>query len=149
MTRTQCQKVQSDLIYTRASNRSIRRQYPLKNSAILDSGTIIHMFNEIARITSNPLRTAASCWQVITKFRFKNMKISTYLKMSRIMRLFDVAHRLASNIVSLRQLHSQGYWCDSRPDRNVLRRLDDSTVAKLLDRRDQFVLETTMCKNGR
>jgi hypothetical protein len=41
--------VQSDLIYTRASNRSIRRQYPLKNSAILDSGTIIHMFNEIAR----------------------------------------------------------------------------------------------------
>lgn len=60
------------------------------------------------------------------------------------MRLFDVAHRLASNIVSLRQLHSQGYWYDSRPDRNVLRRLDDSTVAKLLDRRDQFVLETTM-----
>jgi hypothetical protein len=48
MTRTQCQKVQSDLIYTRASNRSICRQYPLKNSVML-SATIIHMFNEIAR----------------------------------------------------------------------------------------------------
>jgi hypothetical protein len=49
MTRTQYQKVQTDLTYTRASNRYILRQYPLKNSAILDSGTIIHMFNEIAR----------------------------------------------------------------------------------------------------
>lgn len=45
MTPTQCQKVQSDI-----SNRSTRRQYPLKNSAILDSGEIIHMFNEIARL---------------------------------------------------------------------------------------------------
>ena len=43
MTPTQCRKVQSDI-----SNRSTRRQYPLKNSAILDSGTIIYMFNEIA-----------------------------------------------------------------------------------------------------
>ena len=69
------------------------------------------------------------------------MKISTYLKMSRIRRLLDVVHHLASNLVSLNQIHSQGYWWDSRPDSNILRRLDDSTLANLLDQHHQFVIE--------
>ena len=57
------------------------------------------------------------------------------------MRLLDVSHRLASNLVSPNQIHSQGYWWESWPNSNILRRLDDSTVAKHLDQHDQFILE--------
>src|ERR1700685_4346596 len=94
--------------------------YPLKNSAILDSGTTIHIFNEIARFIN--FKTAPDGDFVLAGdhkvpiLGYGDIDIQVRdLKGLKIMRLFDVAfcENLASNLVSLRQLHNQGYWWDN------------------------------------
>ena len=130
--------------------------YPLKNSAILDSGTTIHIFNEISRF--NNFRTADPgdfVWagehrvpiqgygnvDIVIKVPPINNKQLTNVK--KILRIHDVAYcqDFAANLVSLRQLHNMGIWWDNRPGHNYLRRTDFSIVAALEDQYDQFVLE--------
>ena len=127
--------------------------YPLKNSAILDSATTIHIFNEITRFldfkTANP---GDYVWagerkvpingygtvDVIIKAPNKNQKLT-----DKILRIRDVAFcpNFAANLVSLQQLHKRGLWWDNRPGYNHLRRSDFSVVAVLEKHYDQFVLE--------
>jgi hypothetical protein len=123
-------------------------QYPLKNSAILDSATTIHIFNEITRFVN--FRTADPgdfVWAgehrvPIQGYGIVDIRINNP-KGPKILRLHEVAlcRNFASNLVSLRQLHKRGLWWDNRPGNNHLRRKDFSTVAILEDHHDQFVLE--------
>jgi hypothetical protein len=124
-------------------------QYPLKHSAILDSGTTLHIFNEISRFLR--FRTAPTgdfVWAGDTKVKIQgygdvDIEIAGATR-KQVMRLSDVAfcEDFACNLVSLRQLHKQGYWWDNRPKYNHLRRSsDDSIVACLQSYYNQFVLE--------
>src|SRR6267378_1861609 len=124
-------------------------KYPLKNSAILDSGTTIHIFNEVARFLN--FRTADPgdfVWAGEHKVPIQgygnvDIEIKNSNGTRKILRLYDVAfcQDFASNLVSLRQLHKRGIWWDNRPGYNHLRRSDFSTIAVLEDHHDQFVLE--------
>ena len=127
--------------------------YPLKNSAILDSATTIHIFNEITRFldfkTANPgdyvwagerkvpIKGYGTVDDII-KAPNKNQKLT-----DKILRIRDVAFcpNFAANLVSLQQLHKRGLWWDNRPGYNHLRRSDFSVVAVLEKHYDQFVLE--------
>jgi hypothetical protein len=129
-------------------------QYPLKNSAILDSGTTIHIFNEITRFvnfrSADPGDFVWAGQHKVPIQGYGNVDIeikkpakNSNSKESRILRLHDVAfcQDFASNLVSLRQLRKRGMWWDNRPGFNHLRRSNFSTVAVLEDHHDQFVLE--------
>jgi hypothetical protein len=98
-------------------------QYPLKNSAILDSGTTIHIFNEITRFVN--LRSADTgdfVWAGQHKvpiqgygnvdIEIKNPVKNSNSKEPRILRLHDVAfcQDFASNLVSLRHLRKRSMW---------------------------------------
>src|SRR6202161_4573216 len=129
--------------------------YPLKNSAILDSGTTIHIFNEISRF--NNFRAADPgdfVWagehrvpiqgygdvDIMIKVPYPNKKL---MNVGKVLRIRDVAYcqDIAANLVSLRQLHKLGLWWDNRPGYNHLRQNTNSVVAVLEDHHDQFVLE--------
>jgi hypothetical protein len=102
-------------------------QYPLKNSAILDSGTTIHIFNEITRFLRFQTAPVGDfVWAGEHKVKIQgygdvDVEIQSS-KGKRILRLFDVAfcEDFACNLVSLRQLHKHGYWWDNRPSFNHL-----------------------------
>jgi hypothetical protein len=71
-------------------------QYPLNNSAILDSGTTTHIFNEISRfLRFRPAESSDFVWAGEDKVRIQgygnvDVEIQT-LKGKHILRLFDVA----------------------------------------------------------
>jgi hypothetical protein len=124
-------------------------QYPLKHSAILDSGSTIHIFNEISRFLH--FRAAPNgdfVWAGDNKVKIQgygDVDIEIHGPNGRqILRLFDVAfcEDFACNLVSLRQLLKQDLWWDNRPNKNNLCRIsDNSIVARLQFHCDQFVLE--------
>src|ERR1700735_2058737 len=124
-------------------------QYPLKNSAILDSGTTTHIFNEITRFLNfraadpGDFVWAGKHKVPIQGYGNVDIQIRNPKGIGRILRLYDVAfcQDFASNLVSLRQLHKQGIWWDNRPGYNHLRRTNSSAIAVLEDHYDQFVLE--------
>ena len=123
-------------------------QYPLKNSAILDSGTTIHIFNEITRFlnfrTADPGDFVWAGEHKVPIQGYGNLDIEVQgPKGKRILRLYDVAfcEDFTCNLVSLRQLHKRGLWWDNRPGYNHLRQNNNSVVAILEDHHDQFVLE--------
>ena len=109
--------------------------YPLKNSAILDSGTTLHIFNTITRFLH--FRTAApeDCVYAgdvlvpILGYGEVDIQVGSPHGTS-IMRLYDVAYceGFACNLVSLRLLRRKGYWWDNKSPNNYLRRKDDSIV---------------------
>jgi Reverse transcriptase (RNA-dependent DNA polymerase) len=125
-------------------------KYPLKNSAILDSGTTIHIFNEIARFlnfrTADPGDFVWAGEHKVPIQGYGNVDIEVQgSNGTQLLRLYDVAfcEDFACNLVSLRQLRKQGLWWDNRSGYNHLRRSDNSVVAVLEDHYDQFVLEFT------
>jgi hypothetical protein len=126
-------------------------EYPLKNSAILDSGSTLHVFNEISRFVR--FRTASAgdyIWAGETKVKIQGYgDVDIQVQGPRGRQLFhltDVAlcENFACNIVSLQQLHKRGFWWDNRPGINQLRRSNGNstvTVAFLEFHSNQFVLE--------
>ena len=124
-------------------------QYPLKNSAILDSGTTTHIFNEITRFLNfraadpGDFVWAGKHKVPIQGYGNVDIEIRNPKGIRKILRLYDVAfcQDFASNLVSLRQLRKRGIWWDNRPGYNHLRRTNFSVIAVLEDHYDQFVLE--------
>jgi len=57
--------------------------------------------------------------------------------------LHDIAYceNFAYNLISFRKLSRRGYWWDTRPNQNCLKRADNTVFAYLTDKFDQFVLE--------
>ena len=121
----------------------------MKNSAILDSGTTLHIFNEITRFLN--LRSAPHgdfVWAGNTKvpilaYGEVDIQIVSPKQKLQIFRLYDVAYceGFVANLVSFRQLRKLGYWWDTRPQYNCLRRRNDSIVAYIRETHDQSVLE--------
>ena len=124
-------------------------RYPLKNSAILDTGSSTHIFNEITRFLH--FRTAPAgdfVWAgdskvAILGYGDVDIEVPGPRDKLQILRLYDVAYcpNFAANLVSFYELRKQGYWWDTRPRYNCLRRADNTIVANLREFHRQFVLE--------
>src|SRR5436190_15478766 len=129
---------------------STKISYPLKNSAILDSGSTIHVFNEITRFLNfRSAQPGDFLWAGDHKVPIQGYgDIDIEIQSpngKRLLRLRDVAFckNFAANLVSLRQLHKMGYWWDNRPGFNHIRKANRTytTVAILKDIHGQNVLE--------
>ena len=122
--------------------------YPLKHSAILDSGTTLHIFNMITRFLNfrraleGDYIYAGDAQVPILGYGEVDIKVQSPYG-AHIMRLYDVAYceNFACNLVSLRLLRRKGYWWDNKSPNNCLRRKDDSVVCILTDRFNQFIIE--------
>jgi len=128
--------------------------YSLRNSAILDSGANIHVFNQLTRFQN--FRAAPTGDYIATPdgeapvLGYGEVDIEVRMRRAgrsdkvRVLRLPDVAccENFAVNLVSHRQLRRQGYWWDSHPDRDCIRQVRDNAVfCHLTDRLGQYVLE--------
>ena len=122
--------------------------YPLKNSAILDSGTTIHIFNQISRFqnfrTANPddYVYAGNARVRILGYREVDIQVQSQSK-TQILRLYDVVfcEAFAYNLVSLRHLRKRGFWWDNKPPWNVVRNKHDVPVYDLIEEHGQNVME--------
>jgi hypothetical protein len=124
--------------------------YPLKNLSILDCGSTIHIFNEIARfINYRPAIHGDFVWAGDHKVAILGYgEVDIEIQGPRgkeIFRLVEVAYckDFACNLVSLRQLHKRGLWWDNRPGHNCLRKANSAgtIVAELQEKYHQFVIE--------
>ncbi len=121
-------------------------QYPLKNSSILDSGSSIHVFNQLARFLDfKQAPDGDFLWagtQKIPIVGYGQVDVSLRGPSNRryILRLENVAYveNFATNVISLRQLKRQGLWWNTRSDEL---KQGEVTIAKILDIHDQYVLE--------
>lgn len=121
----------------------------MKNSSILDTGTTIHIFNEITRFLHFQTAPVGDfVWAGDSKvpilgYGNVDIQIQGPKRKLQILRLYDVAYceNFAANLVSFYQLRKQGYWWDTRPQHNCLRRADDTVVAYLRENHNQFILE--------
>jgi len=114
--------------------------YSLRNSAILDSGANIHVFNQLTRFQN--FRAAPTGDYIATPdgeapvLGYGEVDIEVRMRRAgrsdkvRVLRLPDVAccENFAVNLVSHRQLRRQGYWWDSHPDRDCIRQVRDNAV---------------------
>jgi hypothetical protein len=123
-------------------------QYPLKNSALLDSGATIHVFNNIRRFDKyRPAELGDFVFageQRVLIQGYGNVDIRTQGPQGpRVIRLYDVAlcENFPCNLVSLHQLHKRGYWWDNRPQFNCIRTNDGSVVCSLVVRHNQFIID--------
>ena len=123
-------------------------QYPLRNSAILDTGTTVDVFNEISRFLNfSAAPDGDFLWAGTQKVPIKgygDIDIAVDGPVGKqLFRLYNVAfcEDFACNIVSYRKLQRRGMWWDTRPGQNCLRRADYSILAIIKDLHEQFVLE--------
>ncbi|KAL3712549.1 hypothetical protein TMatcc_001248 [Talaromyces marneffei ATCC 18224] len=124
-------------------------EYPLKHSALLDSGSSIHVFNEFERfINFRKAQVGDFLWagsnQVpILGYGEVDIQVHGLGGMLRILRLYNVAYckDFVANLVSFYQLRKQGIWWDTRRGYNCLRGKTDQVLAYLKEKEGQFVLE--------
>ncbi len=122
--------------------------YPLKNSSILDSGSTLHIFNNLIRFSNYRLAEPGDfVWAGDSHVPIHGYG-TVHLEVRgpegrRVLLLRDVAHcpTMATNLVSLRQLRKMGFWWDNRNNPTLLKRRDGTTIATLANKYDQFVLE--------
>lgn len=114
-------------------------EYPLKNSAILDTGTTIHIFNNLMRFQNFQHAQegdgvhAGNTFVPILGYGEVDIELSG-IPGNKVLRLKDVAfcEGFACNLVSYQQLKKQGYFWDLKPPNNCLRRvLTDDAVCYL------------------
>lgn len=103
-------------------------EYLLKNSAILDLGTSLHVFNEISRFnnfkaTSEEFLYAGEQQVQIQGYGNVDIKVKGPNKSYSLITLRGVAfcENFACNIISYRKLRQQGLYWDSRPGHDYLR----------------------------
>ncbi|KAL3708721.1 hypothetical protein TMatcc_006705 [Talaromyces marneffei ATCC 18224] len=112
--------------------------YPLKHSLILDSGSTIHVFNEIeCFINFQRAQPGEFLWAGTYK-----VPILGYGEVDiEVHGLGAYCKDFIANLVSLRQLRKQGIWWDGRRGFDCLRDEKNRIVAYIKDREGQFVLE--------
>ncbi|EED13614.1 hypothetical protein TSTA_098710, partial [Talaromyces stipitatus ATCC 10500] len=124
-------------------------EYPLKHSALLDSGSSIHVFNEIERFVNFRKATAgdflwAGTHQVpVLGYGEVDIEIHGLGGRLQILRLYNVAYckDFVANLVSFQQLRKHGIWWDTRRGFNCLRNEKNQVLAYIKEREGQFVLE--------
>ena len=124
--------------------------YPLRNSAILDSGATIHIFSERHRFTDfrpavlgDGVYAGDGFLQIIG---YGSVPVQPTLPPeAEPIILQDVAliRKMACNLVSLRQLRREGIYWDMKQQRRgtYLRDKYDEVICELEDKHGQFVIE--------
>ena len=105
------------------------REYPLKNAFILDSGSTVHICNNISRIEHLREPVIGDCiWAGNTQVWIQGYG-TVYVKTQGVerkhtLRLDNVAWcpDLLCNLVSFRLLRRQGIWWDNKQEPTTLRR---------------------------
>lgn len=123
--------------------------YPLRNSAILDSGATIHVFNQISRFLNFRTANPNDClWAGEGQIKIQgygdvDLALQTPAGGRITLRLHDVAFvpEMATSLVSLRLLRNQGIWWDTRPQKTRLCRQDGTVLGIVEERFDQYVIE--------
>lgn len=122
--------------------------YPLRDSAILDSGSSIHIFNARERFTdyrpAPPGDSVIAGKSVVPILGYGTVRVTlTTRKKMRVLVLRDVAYceNFATSLVSLRLLRRKGYWWDNQWPSNSLITAEGIEIAELQDLFGQFVIE--------
>ena len=147
------------------SARGSDDDYLLARSTILDSGSTIDICTDRSRFSQyRPAGPSDFVWSGDSKVHIVGYgSVLLYLnnwptpsdlvsqwvrrglsrRLARHLQMPNAAYcpTFACNIASLRGLQRRGYWWDTRPQHNCIRRLDGSLVAHLMDAYDQYVLE--------
>ncbi|KAL3704530.1 hypothetical protein TMatcc_008201 [Talaromyces marneffei ATCC 18224] len=124
-------------------------KYPLKHSALLDSGSSIHVFNEFERFVNirkaqvGDVLWAGSNQVPILGYGEVDIQVHGLGGKLQFLRLYNVAYckDFVANLVSFYQLRKQGIWWDTRRGYNCLRGKTDQVLAYLKEKEGQFVLE--------
>ncbi|KJZ72743.1 hypothetical protein HIM_07935 [Hirsutella minnesotensis 3608] len=124
-------------------------KYPLCNSAILDTGSTVHIFNQISRFNNfRAARDGDFLWAGDNKVPiegFGDVDVEvTGPSGSSILRLYDAAFcdNFACNLISFNELSKLGIWLDTDPNRHMsLRRSDRSVLALIKQKHGQLVVE--------
>lgn len=117
----------------------VAETYPLRRSYLLDSGASIHIFRDTKRMHN--LRAAPigdflwSGTEPVPIDGYGDATITLRAADGSLtsLRLFNVAYcrALTSNLVSFSQLRKRGFWWDTRPGNNCLRRADGSHLGEI------------------
>ena len=115
-------------------------QYPLRNSAILDSGTNIDVFNEISRFLNfHAAPDGDFLWAGTQKVRilgYGDVDIAVDGPVGKqLLQLNDVAlcEDFTCNVVSFRKLKCRGVWWDTHSEQNCLKCADNFILALIKD----------------
>lgn len=122
--------------------------YPLKNSAIVDSGASLHIFNTLDRFLNlreaNPEDVVIAGDSTIRIYGYGeiDMKIRGP-KGYVIYRLYNVAYcpEMATNLVSLQALNRMGVYWENRPKSDLLRHRWGAPLCSLTRIHNQYVME--------
>ena len=124
--------------------------YPLRHSAILDTGTTLHIFNEVSRFLDlRTARTGDFVWAgerkiAIQAYGTVDIVVQGPKRQKQLMRLYNVAlcPTIVCNLVSYQLLERKGIWWDTRPQYHCLRNLSNNSILAYIDRcHEQYVLE--------
>jgi len=132
--------------------------YSLKNSIILDSDSIIHIFNEIIQFLnfcsaqSDNFLWADDHKVSIQSYNDVNIEIQSSNDKSsndkRLMRLHEIAFckNFTVNLISLHQLHKLSYWWDNRSEFNHIHKINQNyiTVVTLIKLHEQNMLKNIL-----
>ena len=122
--------------------------YPLRNLALLDTGSTLHVFNQVARFNGlEPAQKGDFLWAGENKVPVEgygtvDIKLGSKASTTNnILRLQRVAYcpNFAANLVSYRQLEKAGMYWD--PLNRYLRDNMGVVLGKVQDIHDQYVLE--------
>ncbi|KAG7425149.1 hypothetical protein Forpi1262_v013685 [Fusarium oxysporum f. sp. raphani] len=127
----------------------IAEEYPLQESVLLDSGATLHIFRDTKRMKS--LRAAPIgdfLWSGTTQVPIDGYGEARIILKSgdgspTYLTLYNVAlcTALTTNLVSFSKLRKRGYWWDTKPGNNCLRRADGSYLGEVEEINGQQVLE--------
>ncbi|GKU12185.1 unnamed protein product, partial [Fusarium langsethiae] len=127
----------------------IAEGYPLQESVLLDSGATLHIFRDMKRMKS--LRAAPIgdfLWSGTTQVPIDGYGEARIILKSgdgspTYLTLYNVAlcTALTTNLVSFSKLRKRGYWWDTKPGNNCLRRADGSYLGEVEEINGQQVLE--------
>ncbi|EED23215.1 conserved hypothetical protein [Talaromyces stipitatus ATCC 10500] len=120
--------------------------YILYWSAILDSGSTIHVFHDIYRFENYRVALPGDfLWAGKSKVKIEGygevvIQIRGQNGKSVPIRLYNVAYckDFATNLVSMQALWKMGYYWDQRPSHHCLRRNDGRFVGYIQQRHGQF-----------
>ena len=115
---------------------STKSFYSLKNSVILNSKSIIHIFNKIIQFLN--FQSAQSdnfLWMSDHKIFIQNynnvdIEIHSLTDKRQLMRLYNVVFykNFAANLMSFKQLHKLSYWWDNRSEFNCIHKTDQNFI---------------------
>ena len=130
--------------------------YPLKLSTILDSGTTLHIFNDLSRFHNfrkaprHECVTAGSSEVPILGYGDVNLQVTRPNGSKGTLRLKKVAFctDFNTNLVSFDLLQQRGYYWNNKGLNNFLAREDDSVLCKMEKFHGQNVMEYVPLGSG-